>query len=80
MTDTSTGATEQPLWQNPRVIAAGTGVLIFVIFAAQNSNSVNVDFLFWDFDMSLIVLMILCAAVGAAVWELTKYLRRRTRT
>lgn len=77
MTDLQPTQTDRPIWQNPRVVAAAIGTLIFVIFASQNSGSVKVDFLFWSFDMSLILLMILCAAVGAAVWELTKYLRRR---
>lgn len=78
MTDSSPAPTSNPIWQNPRVVAATIGSLIFVIFAAQNSGSVNVDFLFWGFDLSLIVLMLLCAAVGAAVWELIKHLRRRS--
>jgi uncharacterized integral membrane protein len=69
-----------PIWQNPRFIGATAGALIFVIFAIQNSGSVNVDFLFWDFDLGLIVLMLLCAAIGAAIWELGKYIRRRRDT
>lgn len=77
MIDVQPATNDRPIWQNPRVVAAGIGTLIFVIFAAQNSGSVTVDFLFWGFDMSLILLMILCAAVGAAVWELGKYIRRR---
>ena len=67
----------RPLWQNPRFVGAAAGVVVFVIFAFQNSGSVGVDFLFWSFDLRLIVLMLLCAATGAAVWELAKYLRRR---
>ena len=77
MSDPPATQTERPLWQNPRLIAAATGALILVIFAAQNSGSTKVDFLFWGFKMSLILLMILCAAIGAAIWELVKYLRRR---
>ena len=77
MAESQTTDTQRPLWQNPRIIAAATGALIFVIFAAQNSGSASVDFLFWGFEMSLILLMILCAAIGAAIWELIKYLRRR---
>ena len=68
----------RPIWQNPRFIGAAFGALVFIIFALQNSGSVEVDFLFWGFDLRLIVLMILCAATGAAVWELAKYLRRRS--
>jgi uncharacterized integral membrane protein len=67
----------KPLWQNPRFVGAVVGALVFIIFGVQNAGSVEVDFLFWGFDLGLIVLMILCAVVGAAVWELAKYLRRR---
>ena len=77
MADSPTTDTQRPLWQNPRIIAAAVGALIFVIFAVQNSGSTSVDFLFWGFDMSLILLMLLCAAIGAAIWEFIKYLRRR---
>ena len=69
----------RPIWQHPRLVAAVVGALVFVTFAIQNSGSVKVDFLFWGFDLGLIVLMFLCAAIGAAVWELAKYLRRRNR-
>ena len=77
MTDSPSTDPQRPLWQNPRIVAAAVGTLIFVIFAAQNSGSTSVDFLFWGFEMSLILLMILCAVIGAAIWELIKYLRRR---
>jgi uncharacterized integral membrane protein len=77
MTDSQTGNETRPVWQNPRFVGAAIGALVFVIFAIQNAGSVEVDFLFWSFDLRLIVLMILCAAIGAAIWELAKYLRRR---
>lgn len=67
----------RPVWQNPRFVGAAAGVIVFVVFAVQNAGSVEVDFLFWSFDLRLIVLMLLCAGIGAAVWELAKYLRRR---
>ncbi len=77
MDGSQTAETQRPLWQNPRIVAAAVGALLFVIFAAQYSGSTSVDFLFWGFKMSLILLMILCAAIGAAIWELIKHLRRR---
>lgn len=66
-----------PDWLTPRVMAAGGLALLFVVFALQNGRSVQVDFLFWDFRLRLIILMLLCAAAGAAIWELVRYLRRR---
>lgn len=78
MADTPSTDPQRPLWQNPRIVSASIGALIFVIFAAQNSGTTSVDFLFWGFQMSLILLMMFCAAIGAAIWELVKYLRRRS--
>ena len=77
MNDPDAGRENRPIWQHPRIIAAAIGALVFVIFAIQNSGSVAVDFLFWGFDLRLIVLMVLCAVVGAAIWEFAKHLRRR---
>lgn len=68
-----------PPWKNPRIVAAAVGALLFMIFVVQNSGRVQVDFLFWDFGLRLIVLMILCAAAGIGMWELGKYLWHRRR-
>jgi uncharacterized integral membrane protein len=84
--DTMTEPTTHPsprstaVWQNPRVVGGAAGALLFLIFVLQNAASVEVEFLFWGFSMRLIVLMILCAVVGAGIWELGKYLWRRRKT
>jgi uncharacterized integral membrane protein len=77
MSDQTPTAHQGPPWQNPRVIAAAAGALVFLIFVVQNSGSVQVDFLFWDFRLSLIILMALCALGGAGILELVRHLRRR---
>lgn len=69
--------TPTPVWQNPRFLTAGGLAVLFFLFAVQNARSVEVSFLFWDFRLRLIILMLLCAAAGAGVWELIRYLRRR---
>ena len=67
-----------PPWaRNPRVIAGAVVSLLFFVFVLQNGRSVEVSFLFWDFRMRLIVLMVLCALAGVGIWELVRYVRRR---
>ena len=80
MTESYTEHPSRPVWQNPRIVGAVLGALVFVIFAIQNAGSVEVDFLLWGFDLRLIVLMIVCAAIGAATWEFAKQVWRRHRS
>ena len=77
MTEYTSQTSQTPPWTNPRVVAAAIGALLFCIFVLQNARSVRVSFLFWDFNMRLIILMMLCAVAGAGIWELGKYLKRR---
>lgn len=51
-------------------------LLVIVIFALQNLESVNVDFLIWEFDIPQIVLIILSLIFGITVWEVTRFIRR----
>lgn len=64
---------------NVKLILALVAVVAFVVFALQNADSVSVTFLAWDFQMRLIVLMLLSAVVGVLAWELATRLRRRRR-
>lgn len=77
MTDDNSPDQQAPPWTNPRVIGAGIAVLLFIIFVLQNARSARVSFLFWDFDMPLIILMVLCLAAGVGIWELVRYVKRR---
>jgi len=52
---------------------------VFVAFALQNSENVEVEFLWWSFETSQIILLIGSAVVGIAVWELGGLVRRRRR-
>ena len=52
---------------------------VFVAFALQNSETVEVEFLWWSFETARIILLIGSAAVGIAVWELGSFVRRRRR-
>lgn len=39
-------------------------VVLFTIFVSQNTEVVSINFFFWEFNMSLIVLMVLIGFVG----------------
>ena len=52
---------------------------VFVAFALQNSETVEVEFLWWSFEASRIILLIGSAVVGIAVWELGGFVLRRRR-
>lgn len=50
---------------------------VFVSFGLQNSESVEVEFLWWSFEAARIVLLVGSALVGIAIWELAGFVRRR---
>jgi hypothetical protein len=56
----------------------GGGALL-IVFMAQNTESVTLDFLFWSFSWPLWLLMIVTAVVGAVVWIGFGVLRRHRR-
>lgn len=51
----------------------------FATFVLQNTESVDVEFLWWDFEASLIILLVGSAFVGMLVWGLGGVLSRRRR-
>lgn len=62
-----------------KLVAAGILATVFVVFAIQNSASVEVDFLAWSFSIPQILLIVLSAVVGVVIWELGGFLRRRSK-
>jgi uncharacterized integral membrane protein len=66
-----------------RLVSALIVFGIIVIFALQNTQSVNVNFLFWDFDVLLIVLitvtMVLSVVFGDMIdWWWKRRKKKRT--
>jgi uncharacterized integral membrane protein len=60
-------------------LAAAGGIALLVIFMAQNTQDVTLQFLFWDFTWSLWFVVLLSAAIGAFVWIGLGVLRRHRR-
>jgi uncharacterized integral membrane protein len=67
-----------------RAISRGLATLLLIAFATtfalQNSETVEVTFLAWDFSMSKILLMIASAVVGILLWLLISRLLRRNKS
>ena len=60
-------------------IASLTGVGLLVVFMAQNTQDVTLEFLVWDFTWPLWLLTLVSALVGALVWFGLGVLRRHRR-
>jgi uncharacterized integral membrane protein len=61
------------------VISALSGVALLAVFMAQNTDDVNVTFLFWDFSMPVWLLTLGAAILGAIIWLGLGILRRHRR-
>ena len=60
-------------------IASLSGVGLLVVFMAQNTQDVTLEFLFWDFTWPLWLLTLVSALIGALVWFGLGVLRRHRR-
>jgi uncharacterized integral membrane protein len=60
-------------------IVSLSGVGLLVIFMVQNTEDVNLDFLFWSFTWPLWLLCLVMALVGAIAWFGLGVLRRHWR-
>jgi uncharacterized integral membrane protein len=63
----------------PRLIIAGVALLSAVIFMVQNSNRVRTDFLFFNFQARLWVVIVVSLLLGALLGQAAGLLRRRSR-
>ena len=60
-------------------IATLSGLGVLAVFMAQNTDDVNVSFLFWDFSVPVWLLALGAAFVGAFIWFGLGVLRRHRR-
>jgi len=84
MTDTPKPATPEPQAKRPldvRWLLQMSAIVIilgaFVAFAMQNSETIEVEFLWWSFEAPQIILLVGSAIAGIAIWELGGFVRRR---
>ena len=48
----------------PKVIVAGALALLLLVLVIQNTEVVTLQFLFWQFEMSRVILILLTGAIG----------------
>ena len=60
-----------------RLVSALTLFGLVVIFALQNTSSVDVTFLFWDFGIPLIVIIVATMAASVVLGDLLDWWWRR---
>ena len=64
---------------NARLVLAGVGIAVLVLFVFQNTEEASVQFLFWDLDLPLAVLLIATIVVTLVVAAMAAwYLARRS--
>lgn len=80
----SSQARDEPMEKRGRVSTAQVVViallivgLVVAIFVIQNTESANIDFLFWSARVSLAGALLLAAALGGIFGFLVTYLRQR---
>jgi uncharacterized integral membrane protein len=60
-------------------IASLVGAGLLIVFMVQNTEDVELEFLFWDFTWPLWLLTIVSALLGALVWFGLGVIRRHRR-
>jgi uncharacterized integral membrane protein len=61
-----------------KLIVAGIAAVLLLIFVLQNTNSADIDFLFWDGEVALWVLIAVAAVLGFLIgWFLGRGSGRR---
>ena len=72
----------EPVKTRPAVVktlfAAMLAVLFFG-FLLTNSEDANIEFLWWQVELPLWLVLVMSALAGIVIWELSGYLRRRRR-
>lgn len=59
-------------------IYSGLGLLILVVlFTLQNTETVPISFLFWEFRISRVVMILMIFVIGVLVGISSNYLKRR---
>jgi uncharacterized integral membrane protein len=76
---TPTGTASNGARLSGGALAALSGGGLLVVFMAQNTQDVTLQFLFWSFTWPLWLLILVTAALGAVLWLGLGVLRRHRR-
>ena len=77
--DLDTDATESKKGMGAGAVATIGGLGVLLVFILQNTQEIDVTFLFWGFTWPLWLYTIVVALVGAIVWFGLGVMRRRRR-
>lgn len=62
-----------------RLVSAAAILVLFGVFALQNTESVEIEFLRWSFQLSKFLLMVLSAVAGVLIWTFAGAYSRRVK-
>jgi len=74
--------TPQPQRTRPgvvKLVLAAALAVLFIGFILQNRENVEVEFLWWTWDIPMSLLLIATSVIAIIIWELAGYLQRRRR-
>lgn len=77
--DLDTDATESKGGMGAGAVATVGGLGVLLVFVLQNTESITINFLIWDFTWPLWLYTIVVALFGALVWFGLGVMRRRRR-
>ena len=77
--NTSTASRRQGLPLSGGAIASIAGIGLLVIVLIQNTQRVQIDFLFWSFTWPIWIFALAMAVLGAVVWFGLGVMRRHRR-
>ncbi len=65
---------------NPYVVLGALAAVVLIVFIAQNTDEVRVNFLGWDWDLPLFLLLLITTVLSVACAEIASwYMGRRRR-
>lgn len=77
--DSSNTSEQTGLRLSGGAIASLSGLALLIIFMVQNTESVTVKFLIWDFTWAVWLIILVSALIGALVWFGLGVMRRHRR-
>ena len=64
--------------RNLKMVLSLAGLTLFLVFVIQNTEAVDVEFLFWSFQTGRAILLFIVLAIGIGIgWILHGWPRRR---
>lgn len=69
--------TAKNLSQKIHFLLVTAGIVLFVVFMLQNTDIVTVNFLFWHFQLSRSILLLVVLLIGVLIGYVLRRLKKR---